>query len=102
METKLPLKIKGNIVGYSAADVCETGIDFYGVRGLFTPAVITRGFGYKDIADIELEVNRFAADNVTIHFKDPRRLPFMFQTYKDAGPMIVDTVKALLAAQKEG
>lgn len=96
MAEKIPLIFKGNIVGYSGIDVCATGMNFYGPRGMFSPASVTKTFGYEAIADISLDVNRFAADNLTIHFKDPGKLPFMFQTYKDVGPRIAAAVKEIL------
>ncbi len=99
MAESIPLVIKNDIVGYSGVDVCRTGMNFYGPKGFFSPAQVSKSFAYSDIADITIEVNRFAADNVIIHFRDPAKLPFMFQTYKDAGPRIAAAVKELLDGQ---
>lgn len=96
MAESIPFSIKGEIVGFSAIDVRPTGLNFYGPKGFFSPATVSKSFGYDEMADIELTVNRFGADNVTLHFKAPGELPFMFQTHGDAGQRIVAAVKELL------
>lgn len=98
MAESIPFSIRGEIVGYSAVEIRPTGLNFYGPKGFFSPASVARSFSYEEMADIEVQVSRFGADNVIIHFKDKGALPFMFQTYKDAGPRIAAAVKAVLDA----
>ncbi|MHB1299992.1 MAG: hypothetical protein ACYCY8_03865 [Burkholderiales bacterium] len=102
MAESIPFNIKGDIVGYSAMDVCATGMNFYGPKGFFSPAMVTKSVAYEVMAGIELAVNRFGADNVTIHYKDPGKLPFIFQTYGNAGPRIVAAVKEIMGAAESG
>ena len=92
----IPFTIKGDVVGYTAVEIRPTGVNFYGPKGFFSPAMVTKSFAYEEMADIELVENRFGADNVTIHFKDGSKLPFIFQVYQDAGKRIVAAVKAVL------
>ncbi len=98
MAESIPFSIKGDIVGYSGVEVCATGMNFYGPRGFFSPAMVAKSVAYEEMADIELVVNRFGADNVTIHYRDPGKLPFIFQVYSDAGPRIVAAVKEVLGS----
>ena len=98
MAESIPFNIKGDIVGYSAMDVCATGMNFYGPKGFFSPAMVTKSVAYEEMAGIELTVNRFGADNVTVHYRDHGKLPFIFQTYSGAGPRIVAAVKEIMGA----
>ena len=102
MAESIPFNIKGDIVGYSAMDVCATGMNFYGPKGFFSPAAVTKTIGYEVMAGIELAENRFGADNVIVHYKDHGQLPFIFQTYGNAGPRIVAAVKEIMGAAESG
>ena len=102
MAESIPFNIKGDIVGYSAMDVCATGMNFYGPKGFFSPAAVTKTIGYEVMAGIELAANRFGADNVIIHYKDDAQLPFIFQTYGNAGPRIVAAVKEIMESAETG
>lgn len=98
MADSIPFRIDGDVVGYSAVEIKPTGMNFYGPKGFFSPAVVSKSFAYSEIADIELSLNKFGADNMTIHFRDASKLPFIFQTYRDAGPRISAAVKEMLEA----
>ncbi len=96
MADSIPFRIDGDVVGFTAVEVRLTGLNFYGPKGFFSPAMVSKSFAYEEMADIELAVNKFGADNVTIHFKDASKLPFIFQTYRDAGQRIAAAVKEML------
>uniref|UniRef100_UPI00262BB3FB hypothetical protein n=1 Tax=Halothiobacillus sp. TaxID=1891311 RepID=UPI00262BB3FB len=46
MAESIPFSIRGDIVGYSAMDVCATGMNFYGPKGFFSPAAVTKSVAY--------------------------------------------------------
>ncbi len=96
MADSIPFIIKGEFIGFSAVEVRPTGLNFYGPKGFFSPAEVSKSFAYEEMAGIEVQLSRFGADNVTIHFKDQSRLPFIFQTHGKAGPRLAAAVQAIL------